>query len=84
MKKKDNFKHKKINSAFVNAGPYLSIGYFFIGAFALFGFIGYKVDQAYGLKPLFVLIGLFLALALSFYNMYKVISNIEKKKNDVQ
>ena len=79
MKKKDRSKPKEINSAFVNAGPYLNIGYFFIGAFVLLGYIGFKIDEQYNFKFIFLLTGLFLALALGFYNMFKVLSQIEKK-----
>lgn len=75
-KKKDN--QKKINSAFSKAGPYLSISYFFMSAMVIFGFIGYKIDQAYNFEFLFLLTGLFLGFALGFYKLYIVISNPEQ------
>ena len=80
MKKKETSRQREINSAFSKAGPYLNIGYFFIGAIALFGYLGYKLDQAYETNSIFMLVGLFIALGLSFYNMFKVISQIENKK----
>ena len=74
--KKEN--QKEISSAFSKAGPYLNITYFFISAMSIFGFIGYKIDQSYGFDSVFLLIGLFIGLALGFYNVYIVISQIEK------
>jgi len=70
---------RKINSAFNNAGPYLNIGYFFMGGFALFGYIGYKIDKAFQFKSLFLLLGMFLALILGFYNMFKVLAQLKSK-----
>jgi len=70
---------KEINSAFSKAGPYLNIGYFFIGGMVLFGYIGYKMDQWLQTKVIFLLSGIFLALALGFYNMFKVLSKLEDK-----
>ena len=70
---------RQVHSAFSKAGPYLNIGYFFIGGMILFGYIGYKMDQWLQTKVIFLLLGLFLALALGFYNMYKVISQMDDK-----
>jgi len=70
---------REINSAFVKAGPYLNIGYFFIGAILLFGYIGYKADQWAQTGFVFLLTGLFLALGLGFYNMFKVLSQLNDK-----
>lgn len=72
-------KQKDINSAYAKAGPYLNIAYFFMAAMLLFGYIGYKIDQWARTGFLFVLSGLFLALGLGFYNMYKVISQLNDK-----
>lgn len=69
---------KQINSAFVQAGPYLSIAYFFMGSMAVLGFIGYKLDQFFNYKFVFLLSGLFMGLVLGFYHMYKVIRQLEK------
>ena len=82
MQNKNNTStQKKINTAFEKAGPYLNIGYFFIGGMILFGYIGYKLDQWIGSKVIFLLLGLFMALALGFYNMFKVLSQINNKSN---
>jgi F0F1-type ATP synthase assembly protein I len=70
---------KEINSAFVKAGPYLNIGYFFIGAILLFGYFGYKADQWAQTDYIFLLSGLFMALGLGFYNMFKVLSQLNDK-----
>jgi len=79
QKQRKKTTQKKINSAFVKAGPYLNIGYFFIGGMILFGYVGYKMDQWLQTKFIFLLIGLFTALALGFYNMYKVLSQLNDK-----
>jgi len=70
---------KKINRAFGTAGPYMSISYFFMAGIGLFGFIGYRVDLSYNTKPIFVLVGMFAGLALGFYNMMKVLSQLKDK-----
>jgi F0F1-type ATP synthase assembly protein I len=71
-------KQKQINSAFAQAGPYLNIAYFFMGSMAVLGFVGYKLDQYFNFRFLFLLTGLFLGLVLGFYHMFKVIRQIEK------
>ena len=72
----------QIQSAYSKAGPFLNIGYFFIGGIGLFGYIGYKLDKYLEFKVLFLLLGLFLGLSLGFYNLFKVISNLENKSKD--
>lgn len=84
VEKSDKSDNKEINSAFSKAGPYLNIGYFFIGGIALFGFIGYQLDHYFHSKVIFLLTGLFLALGLGFYNLYKVISQIDNASKDVE
>ncbi len=79
MKKPNQQQTNEINSAFSKAGPYLNIGYFFIGAFILFGYVGFKIDEIYQFKSIFLLIGLFLAFGLGFYNMFKVLADINNK-----
>ena len=79
IKKEVTDKHI-INSAFAQAGPYLNIVYFFMGSMAVFGFIGYYLDKWLRFDFLFVLIGLFLGFAFGFYHMFKVISQMQKKK----
>jgi F0F1-type ATP synthase assembly protein I len=79
QKQNKESKQKEINSAFAKAGPYLNIGYFLMAAMILFGYIGYKIDQWARTGFLFLLCGLFLALGLSFYNMYKVLSQLNNK-----
>lgn len=73
---------KENNSVFSKAGPYLNIGYFFIGSISLFGFLGYKADQYFNSKVLFLLLGLFSGLALGFYNMFKLLAQLEKKPDN--
>jgi len=79
QKKNKKSTQKEINSAFVKAGPYLNIGYFFIGAIILFGYIGYKLDQWLQTGFVFLLSGLLLSLVLGFYNLFKVLSQLNDK-----
>lgn len=69
---------QEVQSAFKKAGPFINIGYVLIGSVLLFAYIGYKMDQAYALSPLFLLIGLFLGFGLGLYNMVKVINQLKK------
>jgi F0F1-type ATP synthase assembly protein I len=68
-----------IESAFRKASPYLNIGYTLFGAIAIFGYLGYRLDLWSGKRPLFLLIGLFLGLFLGFYNMIKVIRQLDRE-----
>jgi F0F1-type ATP synthase assembly protein I len=77
---KQNKKDRQsINSSFAKAGPYLNIGYFFMASMFVFGLIGHFVDTTYEYNNMFLLTGLFVGLIFGFYNMFKVISQIEKK-----
>ena len=69
----------EIRQAFQRAEPYLNMGYVLIGSIGLFGFIGYWLDQKFNIKPLGILTGLFLGLALGFYHLIKSIQDIAKR-----
>jgi len=77
--KKNTENQKNINSSFAAAGPYLNIGYFFMASMFIFGFVGHLIDKKYQFNSIFLLAGLFVGLIFGFYNMYKVISQMEKK-----
>jgi F0F1-type ATP synthase assembly protein I len=66
-------------NAFRKAGPYLNIGYTLFGSILLFAYLGYWVDKWSGQKPLFLIIGLFLGLFGGFYNMIKVLQQLDRK-----
>ncbi|MEJ2054379.1 MAG: AtpZ/AtpI family protein [Calditrichaceae bacterium] len=66
-------------NAFRKAEPYLNIGYTLIGSILFFGYVGYLVDKWTDLKPIFLIIGLFIGLFGGFYNMIKVIQKADRK-----
>jgi F0F1-type ATP synthase assembly protein I len=66
-------------SAFRKAGPYLNIGYTLFGSVLFFAYIGYLIDSWFEKKPLFLIIGLFLGLFGGFYNMIKVLQQLDRK-----
>ncbi len=67
------------SNAFRKAGPYLNIGYTLFGSILFFAYLGYWVDKWFGKKPLFLIIGLFLGLFGGFYNMIKVLQQLDRK-----
>lgn len=72
--------NKDVNSAYSKAGPFLSIVYFFIASIFLFGFIGYKIDQAFGYDFVFLLTGLFAGFTLGFYKLYIIVKHMDEDK----
>lgn len=70
---------REVQSSFRKAAPYLNIGYTLIGGVLFFGYFGNLLDKKTGNGPIFLLLGLFLGLGLGFYNMYKVIKNMEQR-----
>ena len=76
MDKKPGF---KIQYAFKKAAPYLNISYALLGGMAFFGFIGHWLDKKFATEPYLLLVGIFIGLALGYYNMIKVIQGLDKK-----
>ncbi|HID40182.1 MAG TPA: AtpZ/AtpI family protein [Calditrichaeota bacterium] len=76
---KKKLQKSEINNAFRKAGPYLNIGYTLLGGIIVFGYLGNWLDKKTELTPLFLIVGLFVGLALGFYNMIKVLNQITRK-----
>ncbi|MGD9898374.1 MAG: AtpZ/AtpI family protein [Calditrichaceae bacterium] len=68
-----------LNKAFHKAAPYLNIGYVLTGSVIFFAVAGNWVDKKFDHQPLFLIIGVFVGLILGFYNMIKVIQELERK-----
>ncbi len=66
--------------SFRKAGPYLSIGYVFLGSIAFFAWGGYLLDGYFQTGGLILIPALLLALGLSFYRMILVLKNTDTKK----
>lgn len=68
-----------VKDAFRKAGPYLNIGYTLFGSILFFAYMGHLIDDWTGKKPLFLIIGVFLGLFGGFYNMIKVLQQLDRK-----
>ncbi len=62
------------------AGPYLSIGYVFLGSVIFFSWIGYELDIYFRTNGLALLAAVLLALGLSFYRMILIFKQMDKGK----
>jgi F0F1-type ATP synthase assembly protein I len=60
--------------------PYISSFYVTAAAVALLGWLGWFVDDKLQTKPIFFISGLFIGLITGFYNLYKLVMNLEKDK----
>lgn len=59
---------------------YTDLGFYIVIPLLLGLFIGYLFDIKFGIKPIGVLIGIFLGLVASFYNLLRYIrTNVENK-----
>ncbi len=67
-------------SSFRKAGPYLSIGYVFLGSIIFFSWIGYELDHYFQTKGVILLAAVLLALGLSFYRMILMFRQMDKSK----
>lgn len=79
MMTKNKESKSEISRDFRNAAPYLNIGYTLIGAIILFAVAGGYIDKKTDSGPLYLIIGVFIGLILGFYNMIKVIHNLDNK-----
>ena len=68
-----NIKPKK---AF-DVAKYLNIGYYLVTPMLIGVIVGLYLDSQFKSKPLFILIFLFLGIAGTFYNLYKVTKNLD-------
>ena len=57
----------------------MNIGYTLLGGIVVFGYLGSLLDKKTDSAPLFLIIGLFIGLALGFYNMVKVLNQMTRK-----
>jgi F0F1-type ATP synthase assembly protein I len=66
------------SQAYRKAMPYINSFYVLAAAVAFMGWIGWMADAYYNTKPVLFLAGLFLGMIAGFYNLYKLLKNIEK------
>jgi len=75
--KKEN--QKDIVSSFQKAAPYLNIVYTFFGSIIILGYVGFLLDDYFQKRPIFLISGVFLGFILGFYNLIKMVNQLEKK-----
>jgi len=80
MTRNSSSSKNNISRVFAKAGPYLNIGYTLLAAVVVLGYIGYRLDEWLKLKPLFLLTGIFSGLICGFYNMFKVIQDLDRNQ----
>jgi F0F1-type ATP synthase assembly protein I len=65
--------------SFQKAAPYINISYVLIASMAMLGVLGWWLDGQFMTKPLLTVIGILGGLFLGLYNLFKVISKLEKE-----
>ena len=61
------------------SGPAAAASYSLIGAVLLLGGLGYLLDKYLNTRPWLLLAGLFLGIAVGFYELIKVVFGSQKK-----
>jgi F0F1-type ATP synthase assembly protein I len=64
---------------FRESGPEAAASYSLIGAVLLLGGLGYLLDKYLNTRPWLLLAGLFLGIAVGFYELIKVVFGSTKK-----
>lgn len=75
---------KGIGNALRQYAPYLTLGFQLAAAVVVFFLIGVWIDDAYGMSPLFKLIGLFVGTVGGFIKFFRSISQLDKENKKRQ
>ena len=70
---------KNAANSFLKAAPYINISYVLIGSIAMFGLLGWWLDEHLLTRPLLTVFGILGGLFLGLYNLFKVIRKLDKK-----
>jgi F0F1-type ATP synthase assembly protein I len=76
-------KNGEIRSTFRESAPYLTLGFQLAAAVLLFFFIGYWIDNKFGISPIGTLTGVVLGCIGGFFQFFKFAFSLaadEKKK----
>ena len=65
--------------SFQKAAPYINISYVLLASIAMLGALGWWMDDYFMTKPLLTVLGILGGLFLGFFNLYKVISKLDKE-----
>jgi F0F1-type ATP synthase assembly protein I len=68
-----------VAGSFQKAAPYINISYVLIASMAMLGVLGWWLDSQFLTKPLLTVLGILGGLFLGLYNLFKVISKMEKE-----
>jgi F0F1-type ATP synthase assembly protein I len=71
---------KGVAGSFQKAAPYINISYVLIASMAMLGVLGWWLDNKFMTKPLLTVLGILGGLFLGLYNLFKVISKMDKDK----
>ena len=78
-KSNDSSQLRETAGAFQKAAPYINISYVLFASMAMLGLLGWWLDDTFLTKPLLTVLGILGGLFLGLYNLFKVISKLEKK-----
>jgi len=71
---------KGVAGSLQKAAPYINISYVLIASIAMLGLLGWWLDDTFMTKPVLTIFGILGGLFLGLYNLFKVISKMEKEK----
>ena len=78
-KSNDSSQLRGAAGSFQKAAPYINISYVLIASMAMLGVLGWWLDNQFLTKPLLTVLGILGGLFLGLYNLFKVISKMEKE-----
>jgi F0F1-type ATP synthase assembly protein I len=65
--------------SFQKAAPFINISYVLIASIAMLGVLGWWLDAYFMTKPILTVLGILGGLFLGLYNLFKVVSKMEKE-----
>ncbi len=80
MENNKDKEEKNKNRIFIEVAPYMNLSWQMLITIGLFILLGWWLDGKFETKPILILVGAFLGIALAFYNFFRTISELEKKE----
>ena len=65
--------------SFQKAAPFINISYVLIASIAMLGVLGWWLDNYFMTKPILTVLGILSGLFLGLYNLFKIVSKMEKE-----
>jgi F0F1-type ATP synthase assembly protein I len=67
------------DASFIAQGfRFTALAFEFVGLLGIFGYVGYKVDEKYGVDPWGLLVGLLLGLGLGLFTMIRQLEKLNR------